>query len=153
MSSYLNKLKSHLLNFRVLTVLFKCVSFLKALSSLQGNLLSVAVFITSFSLFMDRRSKGALISVLINCQPRQSRNFLKCPFLQEIYQRYNFQYKIIFQLECFQIWPKTYAVNRRSQKTSLQQNFSPSDKQVSLSSDSSCRNFSQRHVAGPKCYF
>lgn len=39
-------------------------------------------------------------------------------------------------------------------KTSLQQNFSPSDKQAELPSDSfSCKNFSQCHVTGPKCYF
>lgn len=39
-------------------------------------------------------------------------------------------------------------------KTLLQQNFSPSDKQAELLSDSfSWRSISQWHVAGPKGYF
>lgn len=116
MSSCLNKLKSHPLNFRVPTVLFKCVSFLRALNSPQGNLLSVVVFITSFSLFMNRRSKGTLIFVLRNCQTRQSRNFQKYPSLQEIYQRYNFQYQIIFQLEWFSDFAKKLCCQQKIPK-------------------------------------
>lgn len=154
MSGCLNKLESHLLNFRALTVLFECVFFLKTLNPPQGNLLSVVVFITSFSLYVDRRSKGALIFVLRNSQPRPSRNFQKCPSLQEIYQRFNCQYQIIFQLEWFSDFTKNLCCQQKIPKNSLQQNFSPSDKQAELPSDSfSCRNFSQWHVAEPKCYF
>lgn len=123
MSSCLNKLKSHLLKFRILTVLFTCVSFLKMLNSPQGKLLSVAAFVTSFSLFMNRRLKGALLPVgLSNICVKK----LPTKVVQELSEMsfpagnlpeiIIFSIKLSFNQSGFQILLKTYAVNRRRQK-------------------------------------
>jgi len=62
-SSCLNTLKSHLLKFRILTLLL--IALIQILNSvilpLQDKLPSVTAFITSFSLFMNSTSSCALL--------------------------------------------------------------------------------------------